>query len=72
MKCIGIGRLLGHNYQPRYDTTESPHEVDGWTIAMRSGFDDLHSLLTLTTTTYRGDVCTRCGNRLDTLDLEAP
>ena len=60
-ECIGfIGKLFGHNYQPRYDTVP-PKCVDlKCSPGSVGNFND--TLRNLTKKEYRCDVCTRCGD----------
>ena len=57
--CCGImGRIFGHNYKARYDTSMP----GGWTIEKGSK----EALLAMRTIIYRGDVCKRCGDIVNT------
>lgn len=69
-KCLGlVGRLRGHDYQPRYTTHEEPRalppsfDVNWATWAF--GTSGLHELSTLMHSEYHGDVCTRCGHTIN-------
>lgn len=59
MNCQGIGRILGHKYEARYDTTPT-----GWNVNARSiSPQDVLAIIDANSVkTYRGDVCTRCGH----------
>lgn len=57
--CIGIGRRLGHNFQPRYDTAP--------TLSRAKNIDagELARVLEASAKqTYVCDVCTRCGQKV--------
>lgn len=57
--CTGIGRIFGHNFEPRYS-------MDGSDLArVLSGSGDVEltarAIDALQRKTYVHDVCTRCG-----------
>lgn len=61
--CQGLfGRLLGHDYQPRYSETQSPVRQAASFEGIFSG--DMVRILTSKDRIYHGDVCSRCGGTL--------
>ncbi len=55
--CQGLGRVLGHKYRARFDS-HIPPGLSG------KGLFPQH-IEASRTKVYRGDICTRCGSRLD-------
>ena len=53
MGCVGFGRIFGHRYKARYDSS-LPYGIKG------KGLYPEH-LEASRTKVYRGDVCVRCG-----------
>lgn len=51
-QCIGIGRILGHRYRPRESRTT--YETN-----------DEREYLRTTQRTYHGEMCERCGDRIE-------
>jgi hypothetical protein len=66
--CRGfLGGLRGHCYEPRYSTAEQERAAPLGNVELPYGStaEDLRRLLTLTSRTYCGDVCTRCGSTVE-------
>ena len=61
-ECSGVmGRLFGHNFKARYDeTSEIPLEIFRRLESAEGGVTSLRRKVK----TYRGDVCTRCGEKV--------
>ena len=66
MKCAGLlGYLLGHKFQPRYSTgspTIYPKEIGLFSPQITAMAELLESSKVKT---YEGDVCERCGKKLE-------
>jgi len=57
-KCQGfLGRLFGHKYQARFDVKTPNATIKAYDTAF---------VKALQTRVYRGDVCKRCGNTVNT------
>ena len=55
--CQGLGRIFGHKYRARFDS-HVPSGLSG------KGLYPEH-IEASRTKVYRGDICLRCGNRID-------
>ena len=73
-ECAGIsGSIFGHNFQPRYDITTNTEKVSSEIISALtertwdydSELVDAIEALKSSSSTYIGDVCTRCGTVLE-------
>ena len=62
--CCGlIGKILGHKYVPRYDTSKPNISEQNFKLtSVRLDFDKI--LEELKSKTYVCDVCERCGKKL--------
>lgn len=61
-KCQGLfGRLFGHDFQARYSYTPGTFKAD-WGIFSSDVADIVRASRSRA---YHGDVCRRCGSRLD-------
>jgi len=60
MNCQGIGRILGHKYEARYD--RKPPQVNSPAGSLVYASEMVRLIEAGTQRIYRGDVCTRCGH----------
>jgi len=67
-KCSGLaGRLFGHKFRPRYNTSSEPTMLASWgtgfkaQLVMPIDLNELARDLSIKTQTYAGDICERCG-----------
>ena len=60
-QCTGLGKVFGHKYEPRYSMTyEWPETASFKNLELLT--DDSILALKITSESYHGDVCTRCGD----------
>ena len=60
MNCQGIGRILGHKYEARYDRMPGAVSIEPYGMVFA---DDVVKIIAAgEAKTYRGDVCVRCGH----------
>lgn len=63
MECQGLfGRWFGHKFKPRYSLSEPTVEIKINSTTDVDADDAAAMLEASKRKTYHGDVCTRCGN----------